>query len=154
MKNRILLILILLTSTISSCQTKFDKKVWIEDSDLTNHQSIRSKMTKDLMLNHLRKGMKKEEIIDLLGKPYSDKIENYIPRELSPPDSLKLTVIFDKPTEQREKYFSLLEKWKKDNYQTDSIITFYAGWSLIDPVFLKIKLDKEGKLIDFWLKEN
>jgi len=48
-----------------SCNLKFEKEKWNTKSDI--FYDYREKMVKDLMKNHLKKGMTYNEVIELLG---------------------------------------------------------------------------------------
>jgi hypothetical protein len=154
MKSYFFILITLVLSLFLSCQNKFNKEIWLKENELTNYKSKRVDMTQDLIDNHLNIGMLKSEVIHLLGKPYNDSIKQYIPRNLKPPDSLNIFTIYDKEEKEREKYLELLNQWREKNYKTAPILTYYSGWSLIDPNFLTIRLDSTNKVADFWLEQH
>jgi hypothetical protein len=86
MANRLLNgFLILFIFLLFSCgieDKKFDKTTWNEKNDM--FFANREKMVKDLMENHLKKGMTYEEVIDLLGQTesYQDDPPNTICYEI------------------------------------------------------------------------
>ncbi len=144
-----IIIIFLIFSSITSCQTKFDKKIWKENSDFMDVKNPRAYMVKDLMKNHINIGMKKNKVIELLGKPYSDTIELYIPKGIKPPDSLRMNIILKKKVDEREKYISYINNWYRDNYKSAPILKYPVGWSLSDPKFLVIRLNNEKRLVNF-----
>ena len=89
MANRLLNgFLILFVFLLLSCgigDKKFDKTTWNEKNDI--FFANREKMVKDLMENHLKKGMTYEEVIDLLGQA-----ENY---QDDPPNTICYEIMVD-----------------------------------------------------------
>ena len=89
MANRLLNgFLILFVFLLFSCgigDKKFDKTTWNEKNDI--FFANREKMVKDLMENHLKKGMTYEEVIDLLGQA-----ENY---QDDPPNTICYEIMVD-----------------------------------------------------------
>lgn len=74
-KRRLKLIYILIIVLLTSCskpQIEFDKEKWNEREDM--FYANREKMVKDLMNNHLKKGMTSKEVVNLLGS--SDNYQN------------------------------------------------------------------------------
>ena len=53
-----------------ACNQKFEKEEWKNDDFI---YARRERMVKDLMDNHLKKGMKYKEVIDLLGRGENGK---------------------------------------------------------------------------------
>jgi hypothetical protein len=85
MERRRLKILIFLILIVLSCGTndkKFDKLGWNEKDDF--YFANRKIMVKDLMKNHLKKGMAFNELVELLGQPenYSDEKSNKVAYEI------------------------------------------------------------------------
>ena len=134
----------------------FDQKVWLENNstEFTDTKNPRIYMVDDVMKNHLKIGMKKEDVIKVLGKPTSDTIGAYLPKNIKLPDSLSLIYKNNLSKEQKEEYLRLSNDWYKKNYKSATILTYYVGWSTMDPFFLKIRLSKEKKVVDFWTKQN
>jgi len=153
MKNTVIIFLFFLSfSTITSCQTKFDREIWIKNNSLYKKKNPRFYMIDDLLENHLKVGMSKNSIIHLLGEPNKDTIELYIPKGIKLPDSLKfknkqLLIVKD----DRINY---INEWYHKNYKSARFLSYPVGWSLIDPLTLKIMLDEKYKIVDFWIKEH
>ena len=139
--------------TTLSCQSKFDKKIWLTHDTMKEIENPRMKMTDDLLKNHLKKGMTKAEVIKLLGKPFSDRIEFRLPENIEIPDSVNVRENLDKPKDDIDKMFSSYNKWYHENTQPDTLVTYYIGMSM-DLNFLAIKLDNRDKACDFWVESN
>lgn len=142
--------MLITVTSISSCQSNFDQKKWLENNDLSNTKNPRANMTKDLMNNYLKVGMKKEEIIELLGDPSSDTLSVYLPKNLHLPDSLNLL----KSKEDPQKALDLVNIWFKNNSKEAHLMYYPVGWSMIDPRFLVIRLDNDKLIADFWIEEH
>lgn len=85
-KRRLKLILIMIIVLITSCskpQIEFNKEKWNERDDM--FYANREKMVKDLMKNHLKKGMTSKEVLNLLGSPenYQDDLPNTLSYEIA-----------------------------------------------------------------------
>jgi len=155
MKKNILIVFLVFTfNSITSCQTKFDKEIWLKNDDFLKIKNPRANMVNDLMHNYLKAGMKKKEVVKLLGNPYRDTIGLILPKGFKPPDSLHMNTILRKKPNKREKYISFLNDWYKKNYQSTPMITYPIGWSMIDPIFLEIQLNNKNEVVDFWTKEH
>ncbi|PZP83932.1 MAG: hypothetical protein DI582_10035 [Azospirillum brasilense] len=67
--------------TDKSC--RFNKEIWAASRQMNDHDEVVNKaaprrcMASDLERKHLRKGMKKEEVVELLGKPDATKENEY-----------------------------------------------------------------------------
>lgn len=74
MKSRFLYLIILIL--LFSCNSSFDRDKWINDNDISKMklQNPRSKMVKDLIRNHLKKEMSKQDVIRVLGKIKSNTL--------------------------------------------------------------------------------
>ena len=148
-KKSLPVILFILT-WFSSCQSSFDQKIWLNNDNIEDTNNPRASMVKDLMDNYLINGMKKEEIISLLGKPSSDTLGVYIPKGLKLPDSLDLL----KSKVESQKALELVNEWFKKNNKEAHLLYYSIGWSIIDPIWLIIKLDKDNLMDDYWIEEH
>jgi hypothetical protein len=63
--------LLILTSMLFSCNSKFEKSKWIQTDDIENYP-FRDRMIKDLTSNHKLKGLTYSQLIDLIGKPHGN----------------------------------------------------------------------------------
>lgn len=148
---------------------KFDRNVWLSNSDVTDTWNPRSKMTRDLMENYLKPGMSRDSILSLLGKPYLERIENRLPKGLDVPDSLSLgndsvglVALFDsvdlqKKMESKIKAVKELDEfntWYRTNSQPDTLMLYPVGWSTIDPNFLVIKFKADSTVCEFWIEQG
>jgi hypothetical protein len=155
MKKYLFFTLLLSTiSLVSSCQTNFDKEVWLKNNDFLDTKNPRANMVNDLMHNFLKTGMKKEEVLKLLGEPYSDTIGAFLPKGVKLPDSLLVQNTSNMSKEKIKEYRELSNKWYKKNYQSAPMLTYPIGWSMIDPIFLEIQLNDKNEVVDFWTKEH
>lgn len=151
---------ILLTLTIlSNCSRfrtadKFDKDVWQANNNVKNQSNPRADMTDDLLKNYLKVGMQKNLILDLLGEPLEEKIENRLPKGLKVPDSLSLTDSVNFKKENQDKASKNFNDWFKTNSQPNTLLLYPIGWSTIDPKFLVIKLKPDNTASEFWIEQK
>jgi hypothetical protein len=91
---------------------RFDTAVWIHSHDNNDEDNLRGEMYKDLVKNHLSKGMSKKDVIELLGDP----------------------------------------DYEAEGY----VLNYYLGFLGfgIDPSFLRLEFDKNGKLLKFYKEET
>jgi hypothetical protein len=61
--------LVFIVGCENSNKMKFDKVEWDEGDDISSPPSARNKMLTDLIENHRLKGLKYNEVINLLGQP-------------------------------------------------------------------------------------
>jgi hypothetical protein len=134
---RVIFLVLILLATMESCSRKFDKTDWLYNSDLSKTRNPRAKMTKDLMQNHLRPGMKRGSIISLLGQPYIERIEDGLPKGLKVPDSLL--------NKRIEKSYD----WYSKHSQRFIIMRYPIDLRSNIPYFLAIKLGQDSTVIDF-----
>ena len=148
---------------------KFDRDVWLSNNDMTDTWNPRSKMTKDLLENHLKPGMTRDSILAMLGKPYFDGIENRLPKGLKIPDSLSLGIdsvglasLFDSVDFQKkhdskikaDKELKEFNSWYRANSQPDTLMLYPVGWSTIDPKCLVIKFRPDNTAYEFWIEQH
>ncbi len=162
-KQTLILLTLVFLVCFLSCSDKsnkyssqFDQKIWLENSEVGNglSQNTRAGKIDDLIENHLEKGMTKSDIIELLGNPYKDGIELRLPANIKVPDSLDIISTVGKSKEIREEMLDHWNNWYAENSQPDTLMLYAAGWSLIDPNFLVVKLDDKEIVNDFWLEQH
>jgi alpha-L-arabinofuranosidase len=144
------------TEMENSYLVPFDQKVWLENNKVGNglEKNPRAKMIDDLITNHLKKGMEKSEIIDLLGTPYKDGIEMRLPKGMEVPKSLDLLPTVGKSKKIQQDALDKWNKWYSEHTQPDTLLLYAAGWSTMDPNFLVIKLNDREIAYDFWLEQH
>lgn len=152
MKN-IITALLFLNVFLTSCQTNFNKTNWIKQGNELNNKNSRIKMIDDLFENHLKQGIEKKEIIQLLGNPLSDTISVYLPKNISTPDSLSFKTINLLPIEKKKVRLKELSQFYQKKYKKAPVLTYFIGYSFISPNFLFIKL-KDNKMDSCWIKQN
>lgn len=133
---------------------KFDRDVWLSNSDMDDTRNPRSKMTRDLLDNYLKPGIHRDSILTLLGEPYLEKIENRLPKGLDVPDSLSLVDSENFKKENQEKALNNFNQWYRDNGQPDTLMLYPVGWSTIDPNFLVIKFRPDSIAYEFWIEQH
>ncbi|MEM9680133.1 MAG: hypothetical protein AAF901_07390 [Bacteroidota bacterium] len=111
-------------------------------------------MIDDIKDNHLKRGMKKREIIKLLGKPYSDTISVFLPKSIKFPDSLKIDYHKDISNEEIDSKLEKSNAWYKENYVSAPIISYSLGWSLVDLITLQIRLNEKDEVVDYWIHQH
>ncbi|WAC01882.1 hypothetical protein N7U66_18795 [Lacinutrix neustonica] len=152
---KLLFFSILFTLLCNSCQAQrdFNKELWSENSELIKEGNTRLEMVNDLMQNYLKIGMDKKQVINLLGEPNSDTIGVILPKGKSLPDSLKINYNIKQADSARLKITQKINEWYNKNYQPAKLMSYNLGWTLVDPIFLKIHINEENKVIGFWTKE-
>lgn len=133
---------------------KFDRDVWLSNSDMNDTRNPRSQMTRDLLDNYLKPGIHRDSILTLLGEPYLEQIENRLPKGLDVPDSLSLVDSGNFKKENQEKALDNFNQWYKDNGQPDTLMLYPVGWSTIDPNFLVIKFRPDSIAYEFWIEQH
>jgi len=151
--KKLLIVILLLQGVFVSCQTDFNREVWLKNNDLTDTNNPRSKMTRDLLNNYLKKGLTKNDVIQLLGTPLSDTIGSFLPETLKLPDTLSVNYALKKTEYEKKEIEAIRNTWYQQNYKSAPMITYSAGWDLVDPVLLEIILDENDIVIDFWLNQ-
>lgn len=152
MKN-LMFLLISLSIFLVSCQSKFNKTLWIDNDNIFNKSNPRISMTDDLMNNYLKKGMHKNDVLELLGLPYKDSLSFILPKNKKIPDSLTINYSKKPSDEFKEKTIEQLNKWLSSNHVLVPLLKYPVGWSMVDPIFLEIQLNNKNEVVDFWVKE-
>src|SRR5690554_6613107 len=87
------LVFILISSFLAVCNhsSSFDREVWIDNPDVNDTSSPRASMVQDVMENHLKPGMSRKAVLDLLGEPFQEKIERRLSKNTILPGSVSFT---------------------------------------------------------------
>jgi hypothetical protein len=72
-------ILASLFGLLSACNHSpvFDRKVWLDNPEMTDTHNPRARMVQDVISHHLKKGMSRTAVIALLGPPYDATKSGY-----------------------------------------------------------------------------
>lgn len=65
-----------------------------------------------------------------------------------------MKTILKKSKNEKNKYIDLLNKWYLKNYKKAPFLIYPVGWSIIDPIFLEIRLNDNDEIVDFLVKEH
>lgn len=159
MKNSLLLLLIMLSTSCKFLNRKvvekrFNREIWLQHNSVEEHDNPRESMVKDVQRNHLKKGMKKEVIFNILGKPYEDGIKCKLPKGVAVPDSISAFNIGKWSKAEKKVKRKQFQQWFEENSQSENMVLYPIGWSIIDPRFLAIKFDHNQAAIDYWVEEH
>jgi hypothetical protein len=150
------LILILVAFIFIGCKhsPNFDKQVWIDNPDVVDTSNPRAWMVEDVMKNHLRPGMSRKAVLDLLGKPYKEGIENRLPKGTKFPDSISFENEENLKPENSDKATDAINKFQKLYAKPVMLVRYPVGWSTIDPNFLIIKLNEKLQVEESWVEQS
>lgn len=143
---KLTLVLFLLLAVSCSQSSSFDREIWMQHPDVADHYNPRLGMVQDVIKNHLRPGMARKAVLDLLGLPYKEGFEVRLPTNIVVPDSLK--------------HFETLERqaayndFFKSHGRSTMLMKYAIGWSIIDPMFLVVQLDRRGMVVKYWGEES
>ena len=133
---------------------RFDRDVWLSNSDMTDTDNPRARMAKDLLDSYLKPGIHRDSILTLFGKPYLEQIENRLPKGLDVPDSFSLVDSENLKRENRDNALDNFNQWYKDYGQPETLMLYPVGWSTIDPNFLVIKFRPDSIAYEFWIEQH
>jgi hypothetical protein len=136
----------LLLAVSCSESSSFDREVWMQHPDVNDRYNPRLRMVQDVIKNHLNPGMSRMAVIDLLGIPYKEGLEVRLPADIVLPDSLKH---FETPKAEAA-YYDFFKSYGK----SIMLMKYAVGWSIIDPIFLVIELDRKGFVVRYWEEES
>ncbi len=106
------------------------------------------------MRNHLKPGMTRVAVLELLGKPFKDGIEQRLPKDIVVPDSLSLAQLDNLKAENRDRAQASYNEFYRLHSQPDTLLLYPVGWSIIDPNFLVVKLTGKGVVGQYWVEEH
>ncbi len=153
--TKLSIICFLLLATISCTgNKKFDKEIWRSNNDVNDTCNLRAHMAKDLMENHLKVGLTRNAVLDLLGEPYKDVIENRFPKGVEVPDSLSMMNDKNLTSEERNQLIVRINEFHSLHAKSDTLMLYPIGWSTIDPNFLAVQFDNKGRVRDFWIEQH
>jgi hypothetical protein len=147
---------ILLACILAACNhsSQFDKEVWVDNSAMEDTSNPRAWMVQDLMKNHLKSGMSRKAVLDLLGKPYQEGIECRLPKNTVLPDSISFENDKNLKPENSRKTIDAINNFYRLFAKPVMIIRYPVGWSTIDPSFLIIKLDSNRQVEEYWVEQS
>ncbi len=146
----------LFSSFFASCQSEFNQEVWLQEpnNNILTKNNPRMEMTSDLTTNYLKIGMRKSEVIDLLGEPTRTQMKNVLIKGRKLPDSLSMNNILERNREDQNRLIEDLNNWYETNGIMTPTIFYQVGWTLMDPVSLEIYLDEGDLVKDFEVVQN
>jgi len=173
-KMRFRICIVFLIGFLGQCSRsdKFDRDVWLSNNDVADKWNPRANMTNDLLENYLKPAMTRDSILNMLGKPYFDGIENRPPKGIEIPDSLSLAMdsaglasLLDSADLQTKnkrdsskiktaRELKEFNAWYKAHSHPDTLMLYPVGWSTMDPNFLVIKFRPDGTAYEFWVEQR
>ena len=127
----------------------FDQERWLEtgkllrsdkeDRGILGTSNPRENMVQDVMAHHLAPGMRREQVLAVLGPPEREGVEMRLPVGMHIPDSL---------TGQN---YQELTKWYAEHSQADTIMRYRVGWDIIDPTSMRIEFGGDGRVKRYWV---
>ncbi len=91
-------------------------------------------MLKDLFEHYLQEGMSKAEVTDLLGSPYSDWIQERLPKGMDIPDSVDIVNDSGNVGEvkkERERQLDRFNNWYMNHSVPKRLLGYPVGWDLL-----------------------
>lgn len=154
--NLLKLLFIFLACFLTACthSSTFNKAVWVANPDVGDTSNPRAWMVQDLMKNHLKAGMPKTAVLNLLGTPYQEGIERRLPKNTIIPDSISLENEENLKPEKLAKATDAINNFYKLYAKPVMIISYPVGWSTIDAKFLIIKLNGRREVEDYWVEQH
>lgn len=147
---------IILACFLTACNhsSSFDREVWVDNSDMEDTSNPRAWMVQDVMKNHLRTGMSRKAVLDLLGKPYQEGIERRLLKTIALPDSISYRNDENLKPENSDKVMDAIDNFYSLYAKPVMIIRYPVGWSTIDPNFLIIKLNGKRQVEEYWVEQS
>jgi hypothetical protein len=145
---------LLYTLTGCSHSNKFDRDIWIKNSDINDYHNPRARMVQDVMKNQLKSGMSRKSVLDLLGQPYKEGIERRLPKNTILPDSISATNPENLRPENEKRSVAGFNKFIQLYAKPIMLMRYPVGWSIIDAKFLIIRLDNKGLVEEYWVEET
>lgn len=137
-----------------SYSSSFDRDKWISNTDVNDQHNPRAKMIEDVMQHHLKVGMSRTEFLALLGKPYSDGIQQRLPKGTILPDSVSITSSDNLKPANQDKALVRFNAYYRSHARPDTLMLYPVGWSIIDPNFLTVEFNGKGTVRAYWVEEH
>ncbi|MBG6234667.1 hypothetical protein IWX76_001222 [Pedobacter sp. CAN_A7] len=137
-----------------STSTSFDREVWIDNPDVANKYNHRAKMVQDVIKNHLKPGMPKKSLLNLLGRPYWEGTVRRLPKNTVLPDSISYANDENFKPENADKAMVAINKFYKLYGKPVLIMRYPVGWSTMDPNFLVIQLNSKQQVVEYWVSQG
>lgn len=150
------LLFIILACFLAACNhsSSFDREVWIDNPDMEDTSNPRAWMVQDVMKNHLKSGMSRKAVLDLLGKPYQEGIERRLSKNTALPGSISFENDENLKPENSDKAMDAINNFYRLYANPVMIIRYPVGWSTIDPNFLIIKLNDKRQVEEYWVEQS
>jgi hypothetical protein len=132
----------------------FDREVWIKHPQLVDTYNPRATMVQDLVKNKLKPGMSRKAVLDLLGKPYREGIEQRLADSIVIPDSISFRNPENLKSENADKVMAAINNFNRLYAKPVYIIRYPVGWSTIDPNFLVIIMNEKGRVKKYRVEQS
>jgi hypothetical protein len=147
-------LLIVVLCGCNNTSSKFEKAVWIKHMQVDDRYNPRAGMVQDLIKNHLKPGMSRKAVLDLLGKPYKEGIEQRLPENIVMPDSISFSNPENLKPENADKATAAINDFHKLHARPVYLVKYPVGWSTIDPNFLVLTLNDKGMVEKFRVEQS
>ena len=134
--------------------SKFEKAVWIKHMQVDDRYNPRTGMVQDLMKNYLKPGMSRKAVLDLLGKPYKEGIEQRLPEDIVIPSSISFSNPENLKLENADKATAAINDFHKLHAKSVYLLKYPVVWSTIDPNFLVFTLNDKGMVEKFRVEQS
>lgn len=147
-------LLIVVLCGCNNTSSKFEREVWIRHTQADDRYNPRAEMVQDLMKSYLKPGMSRKAVLDLLGNPYKEGIEQRLPENIVIPNSISFSNPENLKPEKADKATAAINDFYKLHAKPVFVIEYPVGWSTIDPNFLAIIMDEKGLVERFRVEQG
>ena len=147
-------LLIVVLCGCNNTSSKFEREVWIRHTQADDRYNPRAEMVQHLMKNYLKPGMSRKAVLDLLGNPYKESIEQRLPENIVIPNSISFSNPENLKPEKADKATAAINDFYKLHAKPVFVIEYPVGWSTIDPNFLAIIMDEKGLVERFRVEQG
>jgi hypothetical protein len=137
-----------------SHSASFDQEVWLQNSGVEDTRNPRAYMVQDVIKNHLRAGMTRQQVVQKLGVPYKEAATYLLPPTMDLPDSLRGPDSVSLSEEQQKQLDARSTQFFRTYGQRVKLLEYPVGWSIIDPRFLTVALTPDGRVLRSWVDEH